>query len=464
MPIEQSSAGAPVFYLSLSEWSSLVLAISGQRPASHHLLLIEQLEALARGSVDRLMVLMPPGSAKSTFVSVLFPAWWYVSHPGTSIIAASHTADLATHFGRQVRALVNDYAPTLGYGLAAQSRSASRWRTSNGGDYLATGLLGPITGRRADLAIIDDPVKSFLQADRLANRERLWAWYRSELITRLKPGGRVVLVMTRWHEDDLAGRLLQTAAEEWKLLRLSALAEDHDPLGRSAGEALWPEWEDAAALHRKRLSVGERVWAALYQQSPRPTQGQILKSSRISAVDPAEVSTGRAVRAWDLAATVADGSNDPDWTVGIKLLREGSGRFVILDIVRLRGGPLDVERAIVGAAQLDGHSVSIALPEDPGQAGKTQALHLTRLLSGFLVSASRETGSKVVRAMPMAAQIEAGNMAMVRGHWNHILLQELAEFPFGPKDDQVDALARAFNTLAAAPEPARRMSGNILAR
>ncbi len=411
------------------------------------------------------MVLMPPGSAKSTYASVLFPAWWFVQHPRSSVIAASHTADLAAHFGRQVRALVTEHSALLGYRLNADNRAASRWQTSAHGEYFATGVRGPITGRRADLAIIDDPIKSLLDAESAVQRERLWDWYRSDLTTRLKPRARVVLIMTRWHEDDLAGRLLAQEESEWRLLRLPALAEENDPLGRHAGEPLWPEWEGRNALERKRNAVGHRVWSALYQQSPRPRQGALFNASRIEVVDTLPNGlTGPAVRAWDLAATVERGGNDPDWTAGVKLLRDTTGRWIIADVVRLRGNPRQVEEAILQAATLDGRAVTISLPEDPGQAGKNQVAYLVRMLAGHNVVASRETGSKVVRATPLAAQVEAGNLTMLRANWNNTLIEELRDFPFGRKDDQVDALARGFHLLSDKQSGTRRVSMPLLAR
>ena len=410
------------------------------------------------------MVLMPPGSAKSTYASVLFPAWWFIQHPKSSVIAASHTADLAAHFGRQVRALVTEHSAVLGYRLNADSRAASRWQTSTQGEYFATGVRGPITGRRADLAIIDDPIKSLLDAESVVQRERLWDWYRSDLTTRLKPRARVVLIMTRWHEDDLAGRLLSQEASEWRLLRLPALAEADDPLGRQIGEPLWPEWEGREALERKRNAVGNRIWSALYQQSPRPLQGSLFNVSQIEIMDTLPVGlAGPAVRAWDLAATVERAGNDPDWTAGVKMLRDPTGRWIILDVVRLRGNPRQVEQAILQTATLDGRAVTISLPEDPGQAGKNQVAYLTRMLAGYNVAASRETGSKVVRATPMAAQMEASNVLMVRANWNAPLLEELREFPFGRKDDQVDALARAFHLLSD-QHANRRLQVPLLAR
>jgi predicted phage terminase large subunit-like protein len=450
---------------SLTDWANWVLSPIGQSPALHHRLLLEQLEAISRGTIDRLMVLMPPGSAKSTYVSILYPAWWFTQHPVSSVIATSHTRGLAENFGRQVRDLVKEHESRLGYGLHTGLRAAGHWQTTRKGEYFAAGIRGPLAGRRADLVIIDDPVKTHAEADSPLLRDWVWNWYRSDLTPRLKPNGRVVLVMTRWHEDDLAGRLLTLNAANWHIICLPALAEDNDPLGRAPDTALWPEWEDAAALLRKRDTVGERTWCALYQQSPRPIQGSLFKVASIDILDTApEVLPGTVVRAWDLAATVATGANDPDWTVGVKLGREDSGRYVVLDVTRLRGSPHEVGNAIAESARLDGPSTIIGLPEDPGQAGKVQVTYLAGRLAGHRISSSRETGAKTTRAAPVASQVEAHNVAMVRAGWNHAFIEELRDFPFGRKDDQVDALSRAFEMLTTAGAPARKLSVSYLTR
>ncbi len=220
----------------LLDWVQL----AGFAPAAHHSHLIMELESVSRGDIDRLMVLMPPGSAKSTYASVLFPAWWFTQHPASSVIAASHTAELAQHFGRQVRNLIAEHGPRLGFALADDSRAAGRWQIvrdgyKSRGEYFAAGVRGPITGRRADLAVIDDPVKSQAEADSQILREHAWNWFRSDLLTRLKPRGRIVLIMTRWHVDDLGGRLMAQQPEQWRVIRLPALAEADDPLGRADG-------------------------------------------------------------------------------------------------------------------------------------------------------------------------------------------------------------------------------------
>lgn len=447
---------------SFLEWATWNTGQFGMAPTLHHQLLLQTLDAVGRGEIDRLMVLMPPGSAKSTLASILFPVWWLTEHPSTSVIATSHTASLAEDFSRQVREQVREHSDQLGYRLLHGAQTARHWRTTERGEYFSAGVRGPLTGHRADLVIIDDPVKSHAEADSSIIRDRLWNWYRADLTTRLKPGGRIVLIMTRWHEDDLAGRLLAQDPSEWHVIRLPATAEDDDPLGRALGSALWPAWEDDSALQRRHDALGGRVWHAMYQQTPRPPEGSLFRTELIDILDIAPTETdGLVVRAWDLASSVSD--HDPDWTAGIKLGREPSGRFVVLDVARLRGTPLGVQGAIVEAARIDGRQVTVGLPIDPGQAGSHQVRYLTNELAGHHVRSSPETGSKVTRANPVASQIEARNFAMVRGAWNHAFIEELREFPFGRKDDQVDALSRAFMLLTES-KPIRQVAVSFLSR
>ena len=451
--------------INLTEWTKCALGSLAHVPAAHHHLLIRELEEISAGENARLIVLMPPGSAKSTYTSVLFPAWWYTQHPGTSIIAVSHTASLGEHFGRHVRNLIGDHRTRLGYELVRDSHAAGRWQTTCRGEYFVAGVRGPITGRRADLAIIDDPIKSQADVTNARLRDKLWGWFRSELLTRLKPGGRIILVMTRWHDDDIGGRLQALDHAEWRILRLAGLAETDDPAGRRPGAPIWPEWEDVSGLLRKRSSVGSRFWLSMYQQSPGTIEVGLFRCDRFDILATApEIGNGRVVRAWDLASTAATDGADPDWTVGVKLSVDPAGRYVVLDIVRLRGSPHDVITTIVSVAQRDGRSVPIGLPEDPGQAGKTQIAYFVGLLAGYIVRSSRETGSKMTRAMPVASQVEARNIAVVRSSWNYAFLDELRDFPDGRKDDQVDALSRAFSMLTQSGIASRRLNTTHLAR
>jgi len=435
-------------------WCIAALAPFGQTPAAHHRLLIAELQAVADGAVDRLMVFMPPGSAKSRYASVLFPAWFLAREDGLDVIGASYNAELAEDFSGQVMRFICEHRLTLGYGLRDEARKF--WHTTNGGTYRAAGAGGGITGRRADLFSIDDPIKGREDADSDKLRDKVWSWYRAEVIPRLKPGARIVLINTRWHEDDISGRLVNEMAaggDQWRVVSLPAIAESPgDALRRAPGDALWPEWEDAAMLARKRAAIGEREWASLYQQRPRPAEGILFKRAMIGVLDAAPAGV-KTVRAWDLAATKQTGTRDPDWTAGVLMRRTAAGAYVVLDVIRLRGGPDEVEAAIINTAHQDGRTVDIGLPQDPGQAGKTQVLYLTSKLAGFTVRSSVETGDKATRASPWASQVNVGNAAIVRGPWNAAYLDELAAFPAGTHDDQVDASSRGFSMVGLQPGP-----------
>ncbi len=443
----------------IRSWAQVALLHTGQAPAAHHLRMLTMLEQVEQGKMRQLMLLLPPGSAKSTYASKIFPAWYLIRNPQHSVIMACHTAGLAESFGRSVRGLLTENGDHLDVRIRQDARAASRFSTEQGGEFFAIGVHGAVTGRRADLAIIDDPIKSFAEAESFSAREHLWEWFRSELVTRMKPRGRMVLVMTRWHSDDIAGRLLEKGG--WAMLRLPALAESADMIGRAPGEALWPAWEDKAAIEEKRALLGERQFAALFQQAPMLESGTLFNARVMRVVD--SVPDGVAVRGWDLAGT-ADSSGDPDWTAGVKLVRTADGAVFVDDVIRFRGAPAEVAERIRAVAAADGTKVSIGLPQDPGQAGKSQVMFLTQVLAGYRVSASPETGAKALRAMPVASQISNGAIAMRRARWNTDFLDELANFPHGRKDDQVDALARAFTMLLSVSGPARFVQNTLSAR
>jgi predicted phage terminase large subunit-like protein len=444
----------------LTDWATDVMTSSGLTPSAHHRFLLGSLDLVTKGAVKRLMVLMPPGSAKSTYCSVIFPVWWFIQHPRSSVISISHTTALVGHFSRRIHTLVSENRHRIGFDLKADDRSAHHWRTDAGGEYFAAGIRGAITGRRADLAIIDDPIKSMGDAESARHRQYLWDWFTAELMTRLKPDARVVIVMTRWHEQDLGGQLIAQDGKDWHILRLPAIAEDGDPIGRPTGAPLWPQWESIDSLNRKQTMVGTRVWSALFQQSPRSSAGYLFDASMLQPIDRETTNPprqGKTVRSWDLASTPAASGDDPDWTVGLRLTLEQDGRYVIEDVVRLRGNYRTIQEAILATAKSDGHSVVISLPIDPGQAAKGQIAQLSSLLAGHRIYASRERGSKLSRAMLVSPQIEAGNLYVRRGSWYQAFIDEMNSFPQGPKDDQVDALSRAFITLSDFPSGGRRL-------
>ena len=449
-------------------WCTEALRHEGLAPAAHHRLLIDYLQRVVDGKIRKLMIFMPPGAGKSKFTSELLAAWYGSRRPGQPMIAGSHTGRLALRFSGRVQRYIRAFSSILGYGLASEAKE--RWENTLGGEYLAAGVGGALPGYRAGLAVIDDPFAGRADADSETTREKVWEWWSGDMLPRLKPDAGIILMHTRWHEDDLAGRLLAVEGDEWTVLKLPAVADSiDDPLGRAIGEPLWADdnYGYGAMMLKVRADLerrgATREWQSQYQQNPRPAEGALYKTAKIEVMEELPNLRGAAIgRGWDLAATKKIGTNDPDWTAGVKIARMPSGQYVILDVFRDRGGPDEVDTWIRNVAQQDGPAVKVSLPQDPGQAGKAQVLAFTRLLTGFSVVSSVETGDKATRAAPSISQVNGGNLAIVRAPWNRSFLDELGAFPSGAKDDQVDALSRAFSIVGLNAKPLS-ISAEILA-
>lgn len=248
---------------------------------------------------------------------------------------------------------------------------------------------------------------------------------------------------TRWHEDDLAGRILASEdGPNWTVVSLPALAEDNDPLGRAPGAALWSARFDEVDLERIRTVLGTQSFTALYQQRPTALEGGLFKRAWFDIVQ-AVPSAAQRVRYWDKAGTDAGG----DYTAGALIAMDGDGVFYVENVVRGQWSALERERIIRQTAELDGRNVPIWVEQEPGSGGKESAQATVRALAGWNVYAERVTGDKLTRAQPFAAQCEARNVKVVKGGWNAAFLDELTMFPNGRHDDQVDAAAGAFNML-----------------
>lgn len=409
------------------------------------------------GKQPRLMIFAPPRSGKSELFSRRFPAWAFGKNPDLQMIACSYSADLASRMNRDVQRIMDDESY---HGIfPGSSLNEKRIATVSGqslrnseifeiaghkGAYRSAGVGGGITGMGADIAIIDDPVKDAKEANSQTVRDGVWDWYTTTLYTRLSPKSGVLLGMTRWHEDDLAGRLIEemkSGGDQWRIVKFPAIAEEDEEF-RKEGEPLHPERFDLERLSKIRKAVGSQAWNALYQQRPSSKDGGVFKPSQIEIIDAEPVGNINWVRAWDLGATVG---GDP--TAGIKLGKMQDGSLVIADLAHGDLGADDRDRMIKNTASLDGRTVKISLPQDPGQAGKTQILYLTRMLQGYVVNSSPESGDKVTRAEPFAAQVNVGNVKMVKGAWNRILIEEMKMFPNGKHDDTIDACSRAYAEL-----------------
>lgn len=315
----------------LDDWART----NGFEPAKHHRVLNQHLEAAARRDIRRLMIWMPPGSAKSTYTSMLFPPWWMHQWPGGKILSITHKDSLVRKWGRICRNRVRDYRGTLNLQLVGDQRAATKWETATGGEYNGCGIFGAPSGLRADLILLDDPVRGREAADSELQREKLVDVYRDEIYTRLKPGGVVIVIQTRWHPMDLSGQLLADEMDDglkWHVLSMPAIYEGGEPcpIGRSEGEALWPEWQSLDELRQIRHDVGERAWNALFQQRPRPDEGAVWKESylRYFHYGPGEPTRdgqqvipdgGNPVDVWVLyrfcTADLALGKRDGDFTV-----------------------------------------------------------------------------------------------------------------------------------------------------
>ena len=279
------------------------------------------------------MLFLPPGSAKSTYASILFPAWYLGRNNGKSVIGASHSGELAERFGRRVRNIVTqqEFTNVFDSTISAESSAAGRWETTDESEYYAVGVGGSVTGRRADLGIIDDPVKSRDEADSELQRNKVWEWYKADFYTRLKPNASVILIMTRWHEDDLAGRLLQDAkqgGEQWDILSLSMEAEANDPLNRQEGELLWPEWFTPDMVTQAKRDP--RNWLALYQQRPRPDTGGEFHREWVQYYKNKPTSGNRYI----LVDPASEKKKTSDYTAIFVLLLGHDQNIYVIDIVR----------------------------------------------------------------------------------------------------------------------------------
>lgn len=390
--------------------------------------------------IRRLLVMMPPRHGKSEYCSRFLPSWYLGAYRTKRVILASYNDTFATEWGRRTRNLLEEHGHYWGVSVDQGSHAMDRWSIAGtDGGMVAVGAGGTLTGRGADLLIVDDPIKDHVEAHSQLIRDRVWDWWVSTAYTRLEPQGAAIVIQTRWHLDDLAGRLLQRMAdggEQWRVLQLPAIGSD--------GAALWPERFPLATLETIRKQQGSYYWSALYQQSPIPDGGGQFKVERVQIVKELPKGCRRAVRYWDTA-----NSADGDYTVGA-LLTEHAGTFYVADVVRGQWTwkqRNEVMRQTAERDKLDWHDLQLWVEAQRGDAGGVVGDLFTRDFAKFALRLDRPTQSKELRARPLEAQIEAGNVVIVRAKWNGDYLGELRTFPHGQHDDQVDATSGAFNHL-----------------
>lgn len=417
----------------------------------HCELLADICERVTRGELKRVMIQLPPRHSKSELFSRLFSAYYLLKNPHHFVGINSYSADLAYTLSRAAR----ENFITCGGSVRDDAAAVKHWETTEGGGLWAAGVGGSITGKGFHLGIIDDPIKNSEEAASEVIREKHKEWYSSTFYTRQEPDAAIVLIQTRWHEDDLTGWLLSEETgdqpENWHIVCLPGLAEESqvfpetctvEPDIRADGEALCPDRYDAEKLSKIQARIGEYHFGALYQQRPTAKQGLFFHVDKLQIEDavPAE---GRKARGWDKAATAGGG----DFTAGVKMLKGKDGLFYIVDVVRGQWDTATRDRTIRQTAVIDALGTKHVGEQEPGSGGKESAENFVRMLSGFSVTTTPATNAKEIRADPFSSQVNAGNVRLLKGDWNKAYIEELRTFPHGRHDDQVDASSLAFNEL-----------------
>jgi predicted phage terminase large subunit-like protein len=419
------------------------------------------LEAVVKRQSPRLMITMPPRHGKSQVVSRLFPAYAFGRYPDLSIIATSYAADLASRNNRDVQRIIDEpkyhevFPDTALYGKNVRSvMNGSYMRNSDifeivghKGSYRSAGVGGGITGMGGDILIIDDPFKDRAEADSVTIRNAVWDWYTSTLYTRKAPGGGIIVINTRWHCDDLSGRLLDAEkrgdGDSWECINFPAIAE-HDEKYRKAGEALHPERYALSDLLQIQKAIGSRDWNALYQQHPVPDGGALFDAKWLKHWSAATLPTqfDQLIQSWDMAFKGTDSS---DFVVGQVWGKKGANLYLI-DQVRGRWDFVHTLSMVQILTQKHPKAWTKLVEEKANGAAVMSSLHGT--VGGFVPIVPKE--SKEARAFAITPLFESGNVYLppLETDWvNRDLLPELLQFPSGAHDDQVDALTQALSYL-----------------
>lgn len=416
--------------------------------AKQHQIICDALMRVYRGECKRLIINVPPRYSKTELAVVNFIAWAFGKVPDAEFIHASYSGTLAINNSAAVRSVVQHEAyAEIFPDTKLASDAKAHWTTEAGGVMYATGTGGTITGFGAGkhrpgfsgAIILDDPHKAD-EARSDVMRQGVIDWFQNTLESRKNsPDTPIIVIMQRLHEKDLSGWLLGDKpgiepggnGEIWEHVCIPVWNEDGTPL--------WPAKHDAATL-KAMEKASPYVFAGQYRQNPAPPAGGVIQPDMLQVVDAIPSGVVEWCRGWDLASSL-----DGDFTAGAKLGRLADGRYIIADMVRDRLESHKRDQVMKNTADRD--RIKQSIPQDPGQAGKSQVLAMAKLLAGHSLHFSPETGDKVTRSEPLASQINVGNVLMLRGPWNQPFIDECRLFPNGSYDDQVDAAGRAFNAL-----------------
>lgn len=426
-----------------------------------HLMYISTIvaQAIAKGG-GRIIISLPPRHGKTELITKNTPIWTLENYGKKNVILCSYGGELSSDFGRYTRDLIKSNASLLNLRIRSDAERVNNWLTDQGGAMFSVGLGGPITGRGADVLVIDDYIKEIKEANSQNHRDYIWDWFTSTARTRLEPGGTIIIVATRWHHDDLIGRLLKQDARRtsegkkpiWTNIVIPAIAEQNDPLGRKPGTPLFAERYPLEELLELKDQLGSFFFNALYQQRPENDAGKITDRDWLNYLPGPYSSINlqgfKVARIWDLAATEDGG----DYMVGTLLAYSPKRDMtIVLDVKRAQLGPLKVEALVAKTANEDGPQIPIYIEQEPGSSGKLLVHnYATTILKGYQVIGvpASPKNNKVSRAQPFLAAVEAGRVFLVRAGWNAAFADEYDDFPGGDHDDQVDTCAIGYHMLS----------------
>jgi predicted phage terminase large subunit-like protein len=453
----------------------------------------EHLQAVLNGDIANLLVNMPPRFAKSILISVTMPTWAWIDRPEMRSIFASYSANLSIRDALKSRRVINSPRYQKYYGdifqLSDDQDVKARYENDKTGFRMSTSVGGMGTGEGGDVLVVDDP-HNVLAAESDVVREEAWLWWTETMSSRLNnpnKGGKIV-VMQRVNESDVSGHILAEQADEYCHLKIPMRYEvptvkvtvpgtyemKEAPTEKTPnsfgwmdpreveGELAWPSRFDASAVKKLEKAMGSYAVAGQFQQRPAPRGGSMIDTNLFHMCDVLPTKQPIVwVRCWDLAATEEQAkTSEPAYTAGVLIGKWTEGdedHFLIADVKRERLGPYAVRKLLKETAEHDGKHVKIRIPQDPGQAGKSQKDSIIAMLAGYTVVAVTETGSKEQRAEPFAAQVEGNNVWCLRGVWNTAYFAELNMFPSGKFKDQTDATANGFNELIPLPNNATNL-------
>jgi predicted phage terminase large subunit-like protein len=406
---------------------------------SHHKIMAEKFNKVATGDLKRIVINMAPRHTKSEFASYLLPSWMIGKNPKLKIIQATHTTELAVRFGRKAKNLIDsqEYQKIFQTKLREDSKAAGRWETNEGGEYFAAGVGGSITGRGADLLIIDDP-HSEQDALNTNALERTWEWYTSGPRQRLQPGGIIVVVMTRWNTKDLTGKLInaqkESKADQWEVIEFPAILPNEKPL--------WPEYWKLEELEGVKAGLPIGKWNAQYQQNPTAEEGSIIKREWWQLWDKDLPPLHHVIQSYDTAflkKETADYSAITTW--GVFYPTEDSGpNLILLDVVKDRFEFPELRRVAL-------EQYNYWKPESVIVEGKASGMPLTFELRKQGIPVINYTPSrgndKHARVNAVAPLFESGQIWATDDKFSEEVIEECAAFPYGDHDDLVDSMTQA---------------------